>query len=78
MNSSFLKLNVKDLLKGFIVAVFAALLTGVYNAIQTGISFTWAFWQPIVLTAVGAGLAYLIKNLFSNSDGMPLSKEIKP
>ena len=48
----------------------------VYQALQSGmIQFTWVFWQPIVLTGVGAGIAYLIKNIFSNSMGEPFKKE---
>ena len=77
MKSSFLNLNMADLLKGFLVAVIAALLTGVYNAIQTGISWTWAFWSPILLTALGAGIAYLLKNLFTNSSNQFAKTEIK-
>jgi len=75
MNSGFMKLNWKDVVKGFILAVLMALVTGVYQAIQTGtILWTWVFWQPIVYTAIGAGLAYLIKNLFQNQDGDPTLK----
>ena len=76
--SSLGKLNLADLLKGFLVAVIAALLSGVYNVIQAGaILWTWAFWSPIVLSAVGAGVAYLIKNIFTNSTGQPFSPEPK-
>ncbi len=76
MNSNFLSLNWLDLLKGSLVAIIGAILTAVYQAIQSGaFSFTWVFWQPIVLAGVGAGLAYLIKNFFSNSSGLPLKAE---
>jgi hypothetical protein len=76
MNSTFGKLNWMDIGKGFLLAILAALITGVYQALQAGtISFTWAFFQPIVLSSVGAGLAYLIKNFFTNSQGTPLAKE---
>lgn len=76
MNANFLKLNWMDALKGFIVAVIGAILTAVYQALQAGmIQFTWVFWQPIVLTGVGAGIAYLIKNIFSNSAGEPFKKD---
>lgn len=69
-------LNFMDLLKGFIMVIVSALIAGVYQALQTGgITFTWAFFQPIVITAVVAGLAYLVKQLGTNSDGLPLVKE---
>ena len=78
MNSAFGKLNILDLVKGLLLAVIMALVTGVYQALQAGtINFTWAFWQPIVYAAIGSGLAYLIKNMVTNSDGLPLTKESK-
>lgn len=68
--SVFLWLNKHDLVKGFLMAILGALLSGAYQAINEGtINFTWAFWKPIVITSVGAGIAYLIKNLFTNSEG---------
>jgi len=76
MNSNFFSLNWFDLAKGLLVAVIGAILTAVYQAIQAGqLTWTWAFFQPIVLTGLGAGLAYLIKNFFSNSAGEPLKGE---
>lgn len=67
--SKFMTLGWKDLIKGFIVAILGALITAVYQAIQAGaIEWTWVFWQPIVYTSIGAGLAYLIKNFFTNSE----------
>jgi len=76
MNSNFFSLNWLDLGKGLLVAVIGAILTAVYQAIQSGqLTWTWAFFQPIVLTGVAAGIAYLIKNFFSNSSGEPLKGE---
>jgi len=76
--SNLFSLNWKDLLKGFLVAVLAALLTGVYQALQAGtIAFTWVFWQPIVLSAVGGGIAYLLKNFIQNSSGEILKADVK-
>ena len=77
MKSTFGKLNWLDLGKGFVVANFSALITSVYQIIQAGtpIIFAWAFFQPIVYVSVGAGLAYLIKNVFTNSDGKTFVKE---
>ena len=76
MNSNFFSLNWMDLLKGLLVAVIGAILTGIYEAITAGsLTWTWAFFQPIVLTGVAAGIAYLIKNFLSNSSGEPLRTE---
>jgi len=74
--SNFLKINLGDLLKGLLVAVIGAILTAAYEAINAGtIQFTWVFWQPILYTGLAAGMAYLIKNLFTNSSGDVLKKE---
>jgi hypothetical protein len=76
MNSNFFALNWMDLLKGLLVAVIGAILTGIYEAITAGsLTWTWAFFQPIMLTGVAAGIAYLIKNFLSNSSGVPLKTE---
>lgn len=74
--SNFLGLNIKDLIKGIITAVLTALIAFAYKAIEAGtIEFTWVFWKPAVLSAVGAGLAYMLKSWLTNSDGKFGSKE---
>ena len=76
--STFGTINLLDLGKGFLVAIIGALLTGIYQALQAGtIAFTWIFWQPNVLTAVTAGIAYIIKNLFTNSQNELAKSEPK-
>ena len=76
MKSKMFSLNGKDLLKGFVVAVSMSVLTGVYAAIEGGnFAFTWAFFQPVLITGLGAGIAYLIKNLFTNSNDEILKSE---
>ena len=78
MKSQLFSINWADAIKGFILAVISALVTGVYQAIQTGgISFTWAFWQPIVYISLSAGLSYLIKNFLTNGSDKFLSAEPK-
>ena len=68
MKSKMFSLNGKDLLKGFVVAVSMAVLTGVYTAIEAGnFAFSWEFFKPVLITGLGAGIAYLLKNLFTNS-----------
>lgn len=76
MKSNFLNINLKDLLKGFIVAVVMAILTAVYTAIEAGnLAFTWEFFKPVLITGLGAGIAYLLKNLFTNSEDKMLKGE---
>ena len=66
MNSNFLNLNKYDLLKGLLVAIITAVLTGVYNALQSGVAIDW---KIVLTTGVTAGIGYLLKNLLSNEDG---------
>lgn len=75
MNSSFLRLKISDYWKGLIVAVTTTVLGMLYKLIEAGqFPTTWAIWKPIVLAGVGAGIAYILKNLFTNKDG----KILKP
>lgn len=71
--STFLKLNVQDLVKGLIVTMLTSVLTIAYNTVSAG-SLTFD-WKAIGLTALTSGLAYLMKNLLTNSEGEFLGKE---
>ncbi|MDD3988462.1 MAG: hypothetical protein PHC93_05930 [Candidatus Omnitrophica bacterium] len=76
--TKFLNLGWNDVIKGAIMAFLSALAIGCYQAIELGtLEFTWTFFKPIVLTSFGAALAYLIKNIFTNSEGKPFKKERK-
>lgn len=73
MNSTFLTLNSKDFLKGLVVAVITAVITIVYTSVQAGnLNFDW---KAIGVTALSSALAYIMKNLFSNSAGELLKKD---
>lgn len=75
--SKFLSLNAQDYLKGFLVAIGTALLTGLYDLLQTNAAFDWITLKPVVLASVAAGVAYLLKNLFTNSQGQTFKLEHK-
>jgi len=79
MRSKFLALAVPDFIKGLIMAILTALVTGVYELVQSGwvLTFDWLTFKPIVMAGVGAALAYLIKNFFTNSTGEILKAERK-
>ena len=66
----------KDVVKGFIMAIISALLTGVYTSINAG-TFPpdVAGWKSMGIVALGAGVAYILKNWLSNSDGQFMKKE---
>lgn len=73
MNSSFFTLNTRDFVKGLFIAVITAVITVVYTTIQTGtLSFDW---KVISTTALSAALAYIMKNLFTNSNDQLLKKD---
>lgn len=59
----------QDAIKGFITAVITAALGVIYNIIGEGRMPIESEWKSIGVTALGAGLAYLLKNFFSNDEG---------
>jgi hypothetical protein len=76
--SNFLNLNTSDFVKGLIVAVLTVVVSGVGSIISTGSLPTSTQWKVIGLAGVSAAVAYIIKNLFTNSQGQFLGKEPKP
>lgn len=73
--SEFLKLKKADFWKGLFVAVLTAAITALSNSIATATDFASFNWQIIVLSSAGAFVAYITKNLFTNSDGKLLKSE---
>lgn len=74
MKSKFLNLNMIDMLKGLLTAVIVAVITYLYEVLQTG-DFTAIEWKIVGSTALIAAVGYLFKNLLTNSDGEPLKTE---
>lgn len=73
MKSVFMNLNLADFGKGLLLAVLTSVLTIVYTTIQSGnLSIDWTL---VGTTALTSGLGYIIKNLFTNSDGQTFKKE---
>lgn len=77
IRSSLFKLNLRDLVNGLITAFFTSLLTGIYNLLTTGTIINWISIKVILLTAIAAMIGYLIKNLFTNSEGKVFKMEPK-
>jgi hypothetical protein len=67
--SNFLSLNATDFLKGFVMVIITALLTGIYQLLTNGGTLDWITLKPVLLSAVAAGLGYIIKNYLTNSQG---------
>jgi hypothetical protein len=74
MNSSLFTLNSKDWIKGLVVAVLTAVITVVYSTIQTGTLVL--DWKSISIAGISAALAYITKNLLTNSSDQFLTKEV--
>lgn len=67
MKSTFLKLQWRDLLKGFVVAVITSVVATLYTSFEQGSLPTLAELKTAGLVGIGAGIAYLIKNLFTDT-----------
>ncbi|HRH54406.1 MAG TPA: hypothetical protein PLN38_13850 [Chitinophagales bacterium] len=68
----------KDLIKGFIVAILSVLVTYTGQALEKGtLPMDAATWILQLKIAVGAGIAYIIKNWLTNSDDKFLKAEPK-
>jgi len=73
MESKLGKIDIKDIVKGLIVSAIGAALVAFQGALTVG----KVDWKEIGVVALGSGVAYLIKNIFTNSDGQPFSAEKK-
>jgi hypothetical protein len=67
MNAKFLSLNAQDALKGAVVAAGTAILTALLSVLNTGTLPHLADLKETGIAGLSAGLAYLIKNVFTNS-----------
>lgn len=76
--SSFGKLNLRDLLNGLAVAFLTASLTGLITILDSGLLPTLAELKAAGLAGLVASLAYLLKNLVTNSGGkMGAGEDVK-
>ncbi len=75
MRSKFLRLNGRDFIKGFIVAILCTFLTGFYQLFANEGIINWITLKPVVIAAIGSGVSYLTKNLLTNSKGQFMRKE---
>jgi len=68
-----------DLVKGFIMAILAVVVTGLYTSLSATPPHlpTGGEWQTLGLMGMAAGVAYIIKNFFSNSAGQFMKAEKK-
>jgi hypothetical protein len=76
-NANQFSLTIKDGVKGLITSILTVIVTMLFSIVNSGtFPATWTDWKPIVLAAISAGLAYILKNWLTNSDDQFLKKEI--
>ncbi len=73
ITSKIFSLNSLDFAKAFLVAIITPVLVLLQNSLDAG-EFTFN-WKPILMAAIGGGLAYLIKNFFTPSQTIIKGKE---
>lgn len=68
--SDLFKLNWTDIGRGVAMAVLGAFLSTFLTALQVpGFQFDTIDWQTLLRGALVAGVAYLVKNFFSDNQG---------
>lgn len=68
-NSPFGKLNLRDLINGLVVAFLTTSLTALAQILDSGVLPSLVELKSAGLAGVVASLAYLLKNLVTNSQG---------
>lgn len=68
VTSSFLSVNWRDALRGFLIAALTTILATVGQAVEAGSLPTIAQLKVAALAGLTAGISYLIKNFFSSSE----------
>lgn len=73
--SQFLAVNKRDMLKGLIVAVLTAAVTGLMAVLKEGGLPTVDDLKAIGLTTLAATLSYILKNFLTNTEDKFLATE---
>ncbi|MCA6489099.1 MAG: hypothetical protein IM569_13795 [Chitinophagaceae bacterium] len=73
--SKFGTLNLRDALNGFLIAFLTAALSGLIVILDGGQLPTVDQLKAHALIGLTAGLSYVLKNLFQNSNGEVFKKE---
>jgi len=77
MRPKFLTLSRRDFFKGLVIAILTAIITFLTDALASGMSLDLQLLGKVGLAAAIAFLSYLLKNLFTNSQGEMLTPEPK-
>lgn len=76
--SKYLTVGMRDFIKGAVMAALTASLTMLYQILQAGGTPTLDQLKASALVGVGAAIAYIIKNFFTNNKGQMLTKDAPP
>lgn len=70
MNSPLFKLDVRDIVKGLVVAVLTATVAALGNALNMPNFDLFSYdWTSLISVGVTAGIAYILKNVLSDEQG---------
>jgi len=77
--SKMYKLDLKDVAKGLVTAVFMAVFMAIYAVVVSGdfdvFTANWTqIWHVIVNTSIITFISYIAKNFFSDKEGKFLGK----
>jgi hypothetical protein len=75
MKSKFLTLDLKDFLRGLLIAFLTAVITGVIGILDNGAIFNWITIKPVLIAGISAALSYLLKCLVTNSQDQMFKRE---
>jgi len=67
--SKLFQLNAQDVLKGIVIAALVTVLGSIQSILEAGELPTQTEWMNIAKMAGAAIISYLLKNLFTNSQG---------
>jgi hypothetical protein len=73
--SKFLKISINDFWKGFLVAVFTAPVTMIYQSLMTNPGLFQFDWKQIIGISIAGALGYILKKILTNSEGQILTTE---
>lgn len=75
MKSKLFSLNIKDGIRGAILAVLTASGTALIQVLNTGTIPDKAALKTVAIAGTAAGLSYVIKNFLTNSQDQVLKRE---
>ncbi len=75
MKSKLFSVNMKDAVRGLFIAVATAIGTGLTQVLNTGALPDKSSLKSVGIAGAAAGMAYVVKNFFTNSNDELLKKE---